>query len=278
LELLIGGSSLSRFVTPTRSSFRFPAPSASKAAIANQPTEIREAKTYETTCWWCGQTVFYHTNGHGDCVLFDSLGGPWEVHDCWTAYWKGQKSLRQNETRSAFATEIIARIEQYERSGQTSAYRNLGNRPAKSTFSQQRMAVLAGAISQSRFIPDELTVARLLGISLEQLKSSYDDLYTIDRSTNSIRLLSIDELGEGKEKAKELPSPKKPPSAKKPPSPKKPTPAVVIARPRKPVSQPKKRKHPNPQKQQGSSSSIEVWRARPPKSASKSKQGKGTGR
>jgi hypothetical protein len=39
--------------------------------------------TYSTTCWWCGEAVFFHTNGNGDCVLFDSLGWPWEVHPCW---------------------------------------------------------------------------------------------------------------------------------------------------------------------------------------------------
>lgn len=39
--------------------------------------------TYPTKCWWCGQEVFFHTNGFGDAVLFDSLGWPWEVHSCW---------------------------------------------------------------------------------------------------------------------------------------------------------------------------------------------------
>ena len=36
-----------------------------------------------TTCWWCGESVFYHTNGHGDSVLFDELNPPWPVHPCW---------------------------------------------------------------------------------------------------------------------------------------------------------------------------------------------------
>ncbi len=40
--------------------------------------------TYRTFCWWCGAEVFFHTNGNGDCVLFDPpLGPPWPVHDCW---------------------------------------------------------------------------------------------------------------------------------------------------------------------------------------------------
>ncbi len=259
LGFLRGRSSLSR-----RSSFRLPAPSAASVAIGNQPTEIREAKTYETTCWWCGKTVFYHTNGHGDCVLFNTLGSPWAVHRCWTDYWDGRKALRQGSStkQTNNITQIWTRIEQYEQSGQTSAYRNLGSRPAKSAF-HQRMAILAGAVSQSRFIPDEQTVARLLGINIEQLKSSYGDLYIIDRSTNGIRLLSIDELEERQEKANQ------PTSAKKPAR------AVVVARPRKSASKSKNGKNPKHKNRQEGSSSIQVWRAQPPESGSKSQKRKG---
>ncbi len=39
--------------------------------------------TRRTPCWWCGAPVFFHTNGFGDCVLFDELGWPWAVHPCW---------------------------------------------------------------------------------------------------------------------------------------------------------------------------------------------------
>lgn len=39
--------------------------------------------SYHTSCWWCREPVFYHTNGYGDCVLFDQLGPPWPVHHCW---------------------------------------------------------------------------------------------------------------------------------------------------------------------------------------------------
>jgi hypothetical protein len=39
--------------------------------------------TRRTPCWWCGEPVFYHTNGNGDSVLFDELGWPWQVHPCW---------------------------------------------------------------------------------------------------------------------------------------------------------------------------------------------------
>lgn len=54
--------------------------------------EIGESKTYPTICWWCGAEVFYHTNGYGDCVLFDELGYPWQIHSCWQDYWSRKKS------------------------------------------------------------------------------------------------------------------------------------------------------------------------------------------
>lgn len=265
LGFLGGRSSLSQFVIPTRSAFQFPPPSAARAAIGHQPTEIREAETRETTCWWCGATVFYHTNGYGDCVLFDSLGAPWAVHRCWADYWDGQKALRQgcSTRRPDNIDQIWTRIERYEGSGQTSTYRDLGGRPAQSAF-HQRMAILAGAISQSRFIPDETTVARLLGISLQQLRSSYGDLYTINRSTNGIKLRSIDALKERQEKAKPATSTKNPKpvvleirrsrvksnpteiktqksEAKQQILPKKPGFDAVVARPHKPAPKPKKR-------------------------------------
>lgn len=43
----------------------------------------QEPATYLTNCWWCGEEVWYHTNGYGDHVLFDELGWPWQVHACW---------------------------------------------------------------------------------------------------------------------------------------------------------------------------------------------------
>lgn len=43
----------------------------------------RDRSTKPTQCWWCRGQVFFHTNGHGDCVLFDALGWPWPIHSCW---------------------------------------------------------------------------------------------------------------------------------------------------------------------------------------------------
>ncbi len=42
--------------------------------------------TWVTHCFLddgCGASVFAHTNGDGDFVLFDDLGPPWPVHDCY---------------------------------------------------------------------------------------------------------------------------------------------------------------------------------------------------
>jgi hypothetical protein len=42
--------------------------------------------TWATHCFingGCGRQVFAHTNGYGDFVLFDSLGWPWPVHNCY---------------------------------------------------------------------------------------------------------------------------------------------------------------------------------------------------
>src|SRR5439155_1958626 len=43
-------------------------------------------RTWPTTCFitpGCNADVFGHTNGFGDFVLFDDLGPPWPIHDCY---------------------------------------------------------------------------------------------------------------------------------------------------------------------------------------------------
>ena len=39
-------------------------------------------KTIPTTCRFCGEKVFYHTNDYGSKVFFDELGGTWPIHEC----------------------------------------------------------------------------------------------------------------------------------------------------------------------------------------------------
>src|SRR5690606_8079780 len=50
--------------------------------------------TRKTKCWWCGEEVFYHSNGFGDSVLFDELGWPWVIHPCWESYRSGRRPTR----------------------------------------------------------------------------------------------------------------------------------------------------------------------------------------
>jgi len=43
-------------------------------------------RTWRTFCFingGCGEEVFAHTNGYGDFVLFDQLGWPWPIHECY---------------------------------------------------------------------------------------------------------------------------------------------------------------------------------------------------
>lgn len=107
-----------------------------------------EARTYRTTCWWCGAEVYYHTNGYGDSVLFDSLGSPWEVHGCWEEYRDQTKSVK------LFGLKV----------------------------EQVRYLVLAGAIRRLQTegrIPTEEGVAIEMGISVENLRQHYKSLYVI---------------------------------------------------------------------------------------------------
>lgn len=46
-------------------------------------SDTEKPLTHSTTCWWCGAEVFFHRDENGGCVLFDFLGPPWPIHDCW---------------------------------------------------------------------------------------------------------------------------------------------------------------------------------------------------
>jgi hypothetical protein len=48
--------------------------------------ELGRSLTWKTKCFLrstCIETVFAHTNGYGDFVLFDKLGWPWPIHECY---------------------------------------------------------------------------------------------------------------------------------------------------------------------------------------------------
>jgi hypothetical protein len=57
------------------------------------------ARTWPTLCFingGCGEAVFAHTNGFGDFVLFDRLGWPWPIHECYLIRFCQQLGSRAN--------------------------------------------------------------------------------------------------------------------------------------------------------------------------------------
>lgn len=136
--------------------------------------EIKDAETYPTTCWWCGEMVFYHTNGFGDSVLFDSLGSPWRVHSCWKNYWDKERIQRQGEKHSNSVDNSVI-------------LRTLDGK-------QKKRLILAGAIqsiSKTQNFVTEEQVASRLGISLEKLREGYSHLYFYSGSLGASRFIRI---------------------------------------------------------------------------------------
>jgi hypothetical protein len=116
--------------------------------------QTQDAKTYQTECWWCGEKVYYHTNGYGDSVLFNSLGWPWEIHECW----EDHKQQQNNETHIS---------KHY--------FDNLNNK-------QQKCLVLAGTIQKLKdehYLATEQNVANRMGLFTEEFRNIYGELYTV---------------------------------------------------------------------------------------------------
>ena len=54
--------------------------------LRNSLDALGYSLSWKTKCFLdggCGKTVFAHTNGHGDFVLFDHLQPPWTIHECY---------------------------------------------------------------------------------------------------------------------------------------------------------------------------------------------------
>ena len=123
-------------------------------------TKDADAETYPTSCWWCGETVFYHTNGFGDSVLFDSLGSPWEVHSCWKNYWNQERSQRPGREHSnSVENSLILQTSDIE---------------------QRNRLIFTGAIKHLRktqILITEIQVANYLGFSLEIFREIFFHLY-----------------------------------------------------------------------------------------------------
>ena len=47
-------------------------------------SDSKEPLAYPTRCPICDDFIFFHTNGNGDAVFFDTLGPPWPKHPCLT--------------------------------------------------------------------------------------------------------------------------------------------------------------------------------------------------
>jgi len=145
-------------------------------SVTNQglfSTAIIKAKTYPTTCLWCGASIYYHTNGYGDSVLFDDLGHPWQVHPCWTEHWSEEKERRRSSLQSLRLKPII--LEQ--------------NLPPN----QLKYLVLVGAahsLCKAKKVLTEENVAQQLGLKPEQFLHDYHGLYE-RYLENKIRMLRL---------------------------------------------------------------------------------------
>lgn len=65
------------------------------------PIVVTRRVTFAGSCPDCHAEVWWHTNGYGDWVLFDALGRPWEVHECWRLrYPKNRRSALRHACRS----------------------------------------------------------------------------------------------------------------------------------------------------------------------------------
>ena len=103
---------------------------------------------------------FYHTNGFGDSVLFDSLGSPWEVHSCWKNYWNQERSQRPGREHSnSVENSLILQTSDIE---------------------QRNRLIFTGAIKHLRktqILITEIQVANYLGFSLEIFREIFFHLY-----------------------------------------------------------------------------------------------------
>lgn len=59
----------------------------SRGGLTSSRTSIHQpesgAESRAGTCGYCLAAVYFHTNGHGDFVVFDELEPPWPKHPCY---------------------------------------------------------------------------------------------------------------------------------------------------------------------------------------------------
>jgi hypothetical protein len=71
--------------------------------------------TWATYCFLdeaCGTRVFGHTNGVGDFVMFDELGPPWPVHECYTNRITRRRLTEssEDESKASAIDDILRRL------------------------------------------------------------------------------------------------------------------------------------------------------------------------
>lgn len=150
-----------------------------------------DPKTFLTLCPWCNDSVYYHTNGYGDSVYFDSLSYPWQVHECFKNYWESKKANNKKE------------------SGQTknqSLYRDFFT----ISEDQQKRLILIGAIHQVPHVifgeiliyrATEKALAKQIEITVQDLREIYGHLYV--QELGGIKIFSLEEI-EQKQKKQSL--------------------------------------------------------------------------
>lgn len=149
----------------------------------SQSLEVNNAQTRLTKCWWCGEEVFYHTNGYGDSVLFDSLGYPWVIHSCWKDYCAAKREFGESEKESAlrsFGKQAGIKIIKDYTSG---SLRNTEPIIIKFSNEYERKRLIFTSIflriQNSGLKVTEKLMAQYMKISLYELHKSYGMLYEL---------------------------------------------------------------------------------------------------
>ena len=138
------------------------------------------AQTHQTECWWCGELVYYHTNGYGDHVLFDSLGYPWQIHECWAKYWQGERNkiTRNSRINNSYSSQ--------ENPNQITVFHRFDK-------IQQKHLILAGILLKldtDGELATEENVASKMGLKVEVFRKTYLYHYNLyrDNGITQIRL------------------------------------------------------------------------------------------
>lgn len=63
----------------------------------------RHNLVYVTRCWWCGADVYFFKDQRGGCALFDDLGAPWQVHQCWEDHREARRAAIASAEASMYA-------------------------------------------------------------------------------------------------------------------------------------------------------------------------------